>query len=41
MFDMRVSFIVNRIIELFVIPAIYAIQVVLLYFMAKKAKEIE
>ena len=24
-----------------VIPAIYAVQVVLLYFMAKKAKEIE
>ena len=41
MFDIRISFIVNRIIELFVIPAIYAVQVVLLYFMAKKAKEID
>lgn len=41
MFDIRISFIVNRIIELFVIPTIYALQVVLLYFMAKKAKEID
>ena len=41
MFDIRISFIVNRIIELFVIPIIYAVQVVLLYFMAKKAKEID
>lgn len=31
----------NRIIQTLVIPAIYAVQVVLLYFMAKKAKEIE